>query len=469
MALTADVVVNARWALPRDCEGVLTRKPPLVNWIAAVPVSLGFWEEWAFKSPSILGALATFAGTCCAARFLLTRPGSRLNEKAGGLSPGALGLVAGMIWLASPSAIKHLYFCRPDMVFTACLTWGWYAAVRTLHDPASNPRRWSLVMWVSTGLGLLAKGPLALLVPAYALLAPLLIERRPGLLRRAGFWWGVPLALGMLGLWLVPAWMSDRAYVQDTLLGYELLSRIGFEADMAHTPAGTEVRGDAPPYVIDVLTRAPQIPSWFVERFLVWAPLALLGLAMNPPWRWRRSPLAPAALWVLLVLVSTMLIRNRGGSYLTPAYPAGAVLALGVLMHRRSPQGATPVAIAALVVTSLVVGREAFLSRGARTRAGDRAWAFAREAREIVGRELVVFSGTGHNPIPMMMGRARAGEPTPEEVRQAAWIVRPVPPEAGVGRPEAVLESEVLSPVRTTGEARGAGVRLGLYRGGSGR
>lgn len=463
MALTADVVANARWALPRDAEGAITHKPPLVNWVAAVPVSLGLWTEWAFKLPSLLGALATIAATIAAARFLLTRPGTSLNQSAGRLPPAMLAVLAGMLWLASPTAIKHLYFCRPDMLFTACLAWGWYAAMRTLHDPQSNPKRWSLLLWICTGLALLTKGPLALLIPLYALLAPLLIERRPALLKRAGLLWGLPLALAILALWIVPAWLSDQAYVEDTLIGYELLSRIGFAADHAHTPAGTEIREDVPPYFIDILTRAPQIPSWFVERFLVWAPFALLGLALSPPWRWRSSPLAPAALWLLLVFISTMLIRNRGGSYLMPAYPAGAVLALAVLLHRRSPIPPLPIALTALVVTCLIVGREAFFSRAARTHAGDHAWAFARAARMTVGDDPVVFSGTLHNPVPMMMGRARLGEPTPEQVRAADWVIRPVPPGSDPDRPEPVLVSEELLLLRTTGQARGAPTRLGLY------
>ncbi len=463
MALTADMVVNARWALPRDAVGAITHKPPLVNWIAALPVSLGFWTEWAFKLPSLLGALATLAATFAAGRFLFSRPGAGLNPKNANVTPAALATLAAMLWLASPSAIKHLYFCRPDMLFTACLAWGWYAALRTVHDPHANPRRWALLLWVFTGLALLAKGPLALLIPLYVVLAPLVIERRPRLLKRTGLWWGLPLAIAMLALWLVPAWLADRAFVEDTLIGHELLSRIGFAGDAA--PAGAEMRPNAPPYLTDVLSHAFQIPSWFVERFLVWAPFALLALAITPPWRWRSSPLAPAALWLLLVFISTMLIRNRGGSYLMPAYPAGAILALGVLLHPRSPLTPPPVALAALVVTALIVGRESFFSRAARTHAGDHAWAFARAARAIVADDPVVFVRTDHNPVPMMMGHARLGEPTPEQLHQARWIVRPIPEEPRPALPEPVLHSEELLQLRSTGQSRSAPTRLGLYPG----
>ncbi|MFI4896278.1 MAG: ArnT family glycosyltransferase [Phycisphaerales bacterium JB059] len=460
IALTADVVANARWALPRDALGHLTRKPPLVNWVAALPVSLGFWSEWAFKLPSLLAALAAIAATAAAARFLLRRPGVRLNQKSTASGPVALALLGAMLYLASPSTIKHLYFCRPDMLFTACLAWGWYAGVRTIHDPQTNHRRWALLMWVAAGLALLAKGPLALLVPAYALLAPLLIERRPALLARAGFLWGLPLMLAIFLLWLVPAWLSDRTFVEQTLIGEELLGRFGAGATPANAPPGP----GTPPYIVDVITSTYEIPSWFVERFLFWAPFALLGLAASPPWRWRSSPLAPAALWVLMVFITTMLIRNRGGSYLMPSYPAASVLALGILLHRRSFLSPRLLGALALLVTLLITGREVFLSRAARTGAGDHAWAFARAARAIVLDDPVVFVQTGHTPVPMMMGRARAGEPSPEQVKRAPWIVRPLPERPDPDRPGPDLISEPLLRVTARGTARAEPQRLGLFR-----
>src|ERR1700730_16185341 len=50
---TADVVVNGRWLLPHDMLGHPATKPPLVNWLAAPVVALGFWTELAVKWPMV--------------------------------------------------------------------------------------------------------------------------------------------------------------------------------------------------------------------------------------------------------------------------------------------------------------------------------------------------------------------------------------------------------------------------------
>jgi hypothetical protein len=165
-----------------------------------------------------------------------------------------------------------------------------------------------------------------------------------------------------------------------------------------------------------------------------------------------------------MVFITTMLIRNRGGSYLMPSYPAASVLALGILLHRRSPLPPLALGSLALIVTLLITGREAFMSRAARTGAGDHAWAFAHAARAIVHDDPVVFVQTGHTPVPMMMGRARAGEPTPEQVEDASWVVRPLAEEPGPDRPEPVLISEPLLRVTSRGRARAEPERLGLFR-----
>lgn len=452
MALTADIVVNGRWALPRDSMGEVTHKPPLANWVAAPLVGAGVWNEWAFKLPSMLGALATFIAAGALGARLLGRAPDELRPDARRVAescPVALGLGASLLWIASPSAVKHAYFCRPDMLFAACVAWGWYAAVRAGEGGASRAP-WALMMWALTGAALLAKGPMAVLVPAYALLAPLGVRGARALPWHAWLW-GPALALAMFCLWLVPAWVADPAHVGGSLIGFEFMSRLEGGAT-----------GSGP---LELIRKAPEVPGWFVERFVPWSIFALLALAVIPPTRWRRHPLAPAILWLLLVMLVTALIRYRGASYLLPAYPAASVLAAYALLHRRSPVGPRLLAGAGVVVACLIIGREVFLSRAARTGAGDRAWAFAFEARRLVGDEPVAFVRTGDDPIPTMMRRVRAGPPTPDEVGAAAWVVLPISPDAPAGAPEPILRSDRIQQTRAgSGRARSGAYVLALFR-----
>lgn len=176
--------------------------------------------------------------------------------------------------------------------------------------------------------------------------------------------------------------------------------------------------------------------------------------------------MAPAIVWMLLVMLVTGLIRYRGASYLLPAYPAGAVLATFVLLHRRSPVSPRALAVAGVLVAALVVGREMLLSRAAKTRAGDRAWAFAAEARELVGADAVVFVRTGDDPIPTMMRRVRSGPPTAQNLSGAVWVVLPIDPLAEDQEgPQPVLRSDRIQQTRAgTGEGRSGPYALGLFR-----
>ncbi len=451
MSLTADMVVNAHWLVPADSMGEPTHKPPLMNWVAAPLVAAGVWTEWAFKLPSLLGALATFVAVGCIGARLLGAASDELRPAARALavsSPTTLALAAALVWIASPSSVKHAYFCRPDMLFTAFVAWGWYAALRAGEGGPARVR-WALAMWTLTGLALLTKGPMALLVPGYALLAPIVIRHVRHLPWHAWVW-GAALAAGLFCLWLVPAWITHPEHVGGSLVGFEFFSRLEGSA----TGAGP----------LELVRKAPEIPGWFVERFVPWAIAALAALVVIPPTKWRTHPLAPAILWMLLVMLVTGLIRYRGASYLLPSYPAGAVLAAFVLLHRRSPIGIRTLAVAGVLVAALVAGREVLLSRAAKTRAGDRAWAFAQEARAIVGDESLLFVRTGDDPIPTMMRRVRPGQPTPDQLALAAWVILPISPDAGEGGPEAVLRSDRIVQTRAgSGAARTAPYALGLF------
>src|SRR5438045_4837685 len=64
VSYTADIVLNGRWLIPRDFTGQTTTKPPVVNWLAAPVVALGFWTEWGVKWSMAAGAPGAAAVSC---------------------------------------------------------------------------------------------------------------------------------------------------------------------------------------------------------------------------------------------------------------------------------------------------------------------------------------------------------------------------------------------------------------------
>src|SRR5690606_32798665 len=105
-----------------------------------------------------------------------------------------------------------------------------------------------------------------------------------------------------------------------------------------------------------------------------------------------------------------------------------------------------PVVLAGLCVlsTGVVVAREAWFSRGARTQAGARLAVFAAEIAEHVGEGAVRFDGIGQSPLPTLLGR----HPQQAEAELAVWLVR----ESIEWIDEAALVSEELE--RLSGDGR---------------
>src|SRR5947208_7842139 len=151
VSYTADIVVNGRWLLPRDMLGHVATKPPLVNWMAAPVVALGFWQEWAAKWPMVAATLLTTALTVRIARNLFRKiPETETvaNEAA---------LLAGAAWLVNPANMTMIYHCRPDPVLVLFLTAAWTFATAIISETNPNTID-SRALSVSSAMAALGRG-----------------------------------------------------------------------------------------------------------------------------------------------------------------------------------------------------------------------------------------------------------------------------------------------------------------------
>lgn len=474
IAFTLDAVLNGNWSLPRDGMGALTRKPPLVNWVGAPLVMLGWHAELALKMPALLSGLATFGATV-AGGFILFRRLGRDGADPGdaALAQHALpaALAAGAVWLACPSSVKHIYFMRPDIMLTAWISIGWVAAVALVTGPAPRrPRVLALIVWTSAGLAALTKGPMAVLLPVFLLLAGILIADHPSRrswsarmkrTARAGWWWGIPIMLALPGAWLYAAWLDNAEHVENTLLGQAVKGRLVDDA------GGMSKK-------LDALTRG--VPGNFFSRYLPWAIPAVIALLTKPSRAVLSHPTAPASVFVLLVLLVNVLTAGSAGSYLMPAYPAASCLAVyalariiaGAKATRMRPAPAW-IAAAALAVGLSIGAREAFFSRAARHGDGDAITAFARQADALVHDDPVAFLGVTDLPIAPLMGRHHAGDASPEDVADAAWLIALETHPAVAGRQPELVTQPLLLPVGVTEprpDTPETRTPVGLYRAG---
>lgn len=142
-------------------------KPIAVYWLQAASVALLGLNEWALRLPS---ALCTWLAALAAAGFVAARRG------------GAAGALTGLMLVTAFGPWAMARAATADALLNLCLMLTALDLWRHLESGQRAPLR-RAALWV--GLGLLTKGPIALLVPAAALGLWALSRRSLAVLGRA--------------------------------------------------------------------------------------------------------------------------------------------------------------------------------------------------------------------------------------------------------------------------------------------
>jgi 4-amino-4-deoxy-L-arabinose transferase-like glycosyltransferase len=397
LAYTMDIVVNHRWALPRDVLGQPATKPPMYNWMSAPLVWMtGRTDEWMLKFPSLLGTVAVACVVWSISRRLLGEDGN------------TIGLIAAGIWVANGPVLRLMYLGRPDMLQAAWLTAAWALATLAVRGQS----RWQVVagFWICVAGAALTKGPACALVIVYAQLAGLAVGGKFRATGRLKWQFGLPAALAVVGLWLMFAINSDRAHVMDVMLRQELLQRA-----VAASPEGISL-----PFWY--------IPSWFGGKFLPWSVLTLAGVLIAGRWP-MKHPLSPVILWLTVVIVGLSFSAGKRIDYLLPAYAPGAILAAWslVALCKKFPRfGIWPATIPVLAMAAYLAHFNFTRWFEAKEHLTDHAIDFARQVRSIVGDEPLVVLTRGKDPLATLLHRHFGDGPDQAMLASARWAVLPL-------------------------------------------
>jgi 4-amino-4-deoxy-L-arabinose transferase-like glycosyltransferase len=287
---------EGHWLLPRLYDGHLElQKPPLYYWLVALfgLAGGGTVGAWAVRLPAALSALGSM--------LFLHHVGCRVGRpRAGFWAALVLATCLHFTWMARVGRI--------DMPLTLVLT----VALGSFHIARAKPpgRAWSLIGYAALGLGVLLKGPIALVLPALVAAAYGFANRGVAFRPARSLWSGLPCILAIALPWFIWANVQTGGRLWDVFFWYHNVERgLGGSETLKAYPWWFY----GPSCVVDLL------PWSLVLPLVAWAWLRRPELRADPEARL-------GACWFVAMLAFLSCMSFKRADYLLPAYPGFALL-----------------------------------------------------------------------------------------------------------------------------------------------
>jgi len=299
-----DAVLHGHWWCQVDWTGDIMSKPPLFTWMAALAtLAAGHANLVSLYFPCLLAmALAV----------------TLIFHFGRGPFGWTAAFLAGLMYLAAPSGVKHIALARTDALFAATI-----ALTALLGWRAWRHGRGWVWFWIAAALATLTKGPLGVLLGAMGLLAMIWERRSPQAqapdarprrtMCRVEHLVGVILFALLTGGWFWLAYQQSGQAFIDKVIGRELVGH------MVSNEHGTFGIGFV------------KAPLYWLSRFLPWSVLTVIGLV-----RVVRRPAADSEerrferflfCWIAGGLLVFSLAKHQRGDLPLPLYVPAALLA----------------------------------------------------------------------------------------------------------------------------------------------
>lgn len=320
------------WVTPWHDEGVpYWGKPPLSFWLTAGTLRLLGTNEFAARLPHLLCTLLTVA--------LVWHLGRKRSPREALL---ATALLAGsLLFYVGGGAVMT----DPALVLGTTLSMlGFWLALHYQDERARGRYRW--LLFLGLAIGLLTKGPVALVLVGVPLLLWTLLSRRAAAVWQAIPWLtGAALTALLVAPWYLLAEQRTPGFLRYFLLGehWHRFVTPGWAGDLygfAHRVAPGSVWLYA---LAALLPWLLLLPMAFVHRTGIRASAS--GAAAD----WHRFLL----LWALWPLIFFTAARNIIWPYVLPSLPALALWGAGCIERRVAPERADRWLAAGLAVTLL--------------------------------------------------------------------------------------------------------------------
>ena len=153
-AIAREMLTTGDYITPRLYGAPWFEKPPLLYWLAAFGYKLFGFNEAGARLPSALAA------TVCV--FFVYWCGRKLWDST-------TGFLAGLVAATSIGSFAFARAASMDMLLTACLTMALTFFLFAINDTTPRRKLWFYMFYAALGIGVIAKGPVGVLLPALSL------------------------------------------------------------------------------------------------------------------------------------------------------------------------------------------------------------------------------------------------------------------------------------------------------------
>jgi len=198
--IARNMLATGDWVTARLDGVAYLEKAPLLYWLIALSYQSFGVHDWAARLPLAISAVILCWVTYRFARWAF-------DEEA--------GLYAGVCIATSVGLFLFTRILIPDAALTLAITGAIWASLALLEAEASHRIRWSVMLGVCLGTGLLLKGLIAVVFPVAAALAYMTLTRQlfsPESWRRLNLGTAVAVTLAIALPWHVLAIRSNPPY-----------------------------------------------------------------------------------------------------------------------------------------------------------------------------------------------------------------------------------------------------------------
>lgn len=314
-----------------------TDKPALLYWLQMTSYHFFGINEFSARLPSALAALVV---------VLLTYEMGRRMFGAGA------ALLAGLILISTVLFCGAAHFANPDALLCAC-TLGTLCLFWSDYERGGD--RWLVLTGLTAGLGMLAKGPVGLVLPTAVIGLFLLWQRQLHRMFRPALLWGTLVFTLVAVPWY--AWVGAETRGQ-FLNGFFLQHNVNRFLEPMENHRGPVIY-----YLLILLVGFAPWSSFFaLTGWHVWTHKREQG-AIDARYRFLFC-------WIVVYLLFFSVSRTKLPNYVLPIYPALALLVGHCLDRWRRAEAAPPrwllhLSLASLVFTGVVTIAATLLGGGA--------------------------------------------------------------------------------------------------------